>query len=342
MKTSFCLASLPALLCLHGALAQAPVPPPPPLPPPPPVVDEDVVIERSPKRVRAGQAGLEVTAPGGGASISFREVSGSTKPSRSLVVQFNPTDTQALARAEEDLAIMARILDKAARSRREDEPAASSFRPMGINVDSSIFGSSSGARNIYIENQGALFLLSVKYPLLAPEKPSEAKAKDNTSDEWKQAQAEVAGGGSDGVQFFEYAIAGGAAGMPEEFDADKVKELKDALTSSLKNATHLRMVKPDEFITVVVQGADASGTVTKVARDPKGNTRVATTARASTTATRRNESVLTLRVKKSDADAFAAGKLDLDAFRKKVATQTYLRRPFASAVPDMFNLPVVR
>ena len=34
-------------------------------------------------------------------------------------------------------------------------------------------------------------------------------------------------------------------------------------------------------------------------------------------------SIMTLRVKKSDVDAFAKGNLDLDAFRKKVAITTY-------------------
>lgn len=286
------------------------------------------------KRVRSVQAGVEALAAPGG--LALREYASSSKPSRCLVVQSGSMDADALGRAEEDLAIMGRILDKTVKGKREDDRLFA----MGINVDGSVFGSSSGARNIYVEGYGAMFLLTVKFPLLAPpEKAPEPKAKDTTSDEWKRAREEISAAG-DGGGYFEYGT--GAFGSPaEDFDEEKVDSLKTALIEALKNATHMRMVKPSEWITIVVQGSDVGGTtVTKSSRDGRTAARVSTTRGGGNS--RRSESVMTLRVKKSDADAFAAGKLELEAFRKKVETQSYLRRPMAWTIPDAFNLPVVR
>lgn len=345
-----------ATVALPDAFAQTgapgiPVPPPaptapaPPQPAPPPAPEEhEEVIERKVVQRRAGGATPVIEPMLAGEPFMRAIATSSGKPSRNLVVQFVDTDPGALARAEEDLAVMARILDKAARTRRDDDRMV-----LGINVDGAVFGSSSGARNIYVEGQGAIFLLSVKYPLLAPpEKPQEAKAKDTSSDEWKRAREEVTGGGGEGGGDLDYALPAGVGAAAEEFDEAKVNELKDALLGALKNAAHLRMVRPEETVTVVVQGADAgAGTITRTSRDGKGNVRVTATARVITgsgggTGARRSESVLTLRVKKADADAFAAGKLDLDSFRKKVSTQTYRRRPLAAVVPETFALPVVR
>src|SRR6185436_13403292 len=109
-------------------------------------------------------------------------------------------------------------------------------------------------------------------------------------------------------QFFEYAIAGGVGTPPEDFDEDKVNDLKDALLGALKNASHLRMVKPEEYITVVVQGTDAGTIMNRTSRDGKTSVRVTTTSRpGSSSNARRTESVLTMRVQKSDVDAFANG-----------------------------------
>ena len=53
----------------------------------------------------------------------------------------------------------------------------------------------------------------------------------------------------------------------------------------------------------------------------------------------RGETVMTIRVKKSDVDALAKGNLDLAGFRKKASIQTYFRRGDASVATSPFLTP---
>jgi hypothetical protein len=281
---------------------------------------------------------------------------GTSRGNRSLVITTSDPDPLANANAEEDLAIMSRVLRKAVGSSKE----AGRRWANGIEVDESVFGSASGARNIYIDGYGALFLLSVRYPLIgAPEKPDEAKAKDNTSDEWKEAREEELQGrpgggyGASGSFSQSWSFTSGR-GPVEDYDAEKVEKLKTALFESLKNATHIRVLKPNDFVTVVVQGAEATRVesakrkpvptaAAKPAADSDSKAGAAPKVVVKTSRNRTGnlgETVMTIRIKKSDADTFAQGKLDLDAFRKKAAVQTYFRRTDSTSASAF--LPTVR
>ena len=107
--------------------------------------------------------------------------------------------------------------------------------------------------------------------------------------------------------------------------ADKVEKLKADVITALKNAANIRRLKSDEMVTVVVSGGEA-GVVTKSLKSAGGKPVTAKSeriviAKSSSGEQRRTDSPVKLifRVKKADADAFQNGKLDLDAFRKKVA-----------------------
>jgi hypothetical protein len=281
--------------------------------------------------------------------------SGTSRGNRSLVIQSTEPDPVANANAEEDLAIMARILRKAVGSSQDDRRMV-----MNIPVDGSVFGSASGARNIYLDGYGALFLLTVRYPLIAPtEKPEEPKAKDTTSDAWREAarDEELENSGRPGG----YGSASGQAwswsstrSPAEDFDAEKVDKLKTSLLESLKNATNIRALKPNDFVIVVVQGAEAVRTevmkrkpsTTAVGKqspgpaDPDSKAPGAAPSKLVVKSSRNRsslgETVMTIRVKKSDADAFAQGKMDLEAFRKKAAVQTYFRKTDSTSASNFF------
>jgi len=129
-----------------------------------------------------------------------------------------------------------------------------------------------------------------------------------------------------------------ARGPAEEFDAGRVEKLKESLLEALRNATHIRALKPDDFITLVVQGADIARAEVKRFR-ADGNNK-ADSNRAGYTVVRKGggggQSVMTIRLKKADADACAQGKLTPDDFRKKAAIQTYLRKSDASSAANYF------
>jgi hypothetical protein len=265
----------------------------------------------------------------------YKSMPPSTKTGRTLVVRSTHPDAASLESAEEDLSVMALILRKATGgSRGEDKRLA-----LGIEVDSSVFGSSSGARNLYLEGYGALFLLSVRYPLVAPpEKSDEANSKEIASTEWTKAREELLNSGR-GPFDVEYDVVwrGGGRAAAEEYNADKVERLKTALLEALKNATHIRALKPDEFVTVVIQGAESPRIETSVESRAGDKRRT-----VKKTSMERDETVMTVRVKKSDVDAFAKGNLDQAGFRKQASIQTYFRRGDASVATSPFLAPQVR
>jgi hypothetical protein len=253
--------------------------------------------------------------------------SGSTTPARTLVIPKDAPDAKSLSDMEEDLSVMGLLLDKAVSS-KEDKNA----RAMGISIHGSL-GSSSTPRSLYLDGYGVLFFLNVNFPLLPPPaKKENAQPKEETSTEWEDARRELFQPSSFGGDFpklytFDQgngAFAFSSGGPAEEYDAGKVDELKKNLISSLKNAVHIRKLKGDEVVTIVVNGR-GSGSDSK----PAARRTSSTSGRNSTAVwTMRNTAEakgtkLIVRAKKSDIEAFQKDKTTLEDFRQKVTVMTY-------------------
>jgi hypothetical protein len=206
-----------------------------------------------------------------------------------------------------------------------DDERANRF--MGINV---VFAPGSGSiRNLYLEGYGALFLLNVNFPLLPPpEKPEATKTKSDTDSTWEETKQELYGQPDAWGQVgkaFKFSMA---SGPQKEYDRDKVEDLKASLLEALKTATNIRGLKENESITVCVFGglSAAPGKARTVAkRGP--NWQNAEDAQVLVTSlddgAPARGTIMTIRASKSDVDAFATGKLDLDDFRKKVTITSY-------------------
>ena len=115
--------------------------------------------------------------------------------------------------------------------------------------------------------------------------------------------------------------------VQQEYDKDKVEDLKEGLLEALKNATNIRNLKEDESITICVFGgvSGAPGKPRAVLRRAPGEQdadREDVVWDLSDGPSARG-TIMTIRVKKSDADAFAKGRLTLDDFRKKASITTY-------------------
>jgi len=270
------------------------------------------------------------------------------RANRALVIPKEAGDPKEFAETEEDLNVMARILEKAASGRDDKHPHA-----MGIAIQTSIFGSPSVPKNLYIEGHGALFFLNVNFPLLAPAtKSSEADPKDKTSTEWEEARRELYQKPGSGFEFnWKTATTGGPV---EEYDADKVEDLQRDVTAALKNASHIRKLKSDETVTVVISGRSASGETRIVKRSSGGGGGGGGTAASGETRTVKKSSGggggggggtaastrlavvvakgtggeshgtrLILRARKADIDSFQKDKLSPEDFRKKVTMIVY-------------------
>jgi hypothetical protein len=232
---------------------------------------------------------------------------------RSLVVLSSEADPKVQAQLEEDLGIMAYILDKALEERLGGQNHGRTV--MGINL---MFGPSASARNLYLEGYGAVFILNVGFPLQAPAKSEQQKEEAPTNSTWEDARDELYGQHTD---------FGTPAPPGVEYSQDKVDRLKEALIESLKNAANIRDLKTDEWITLVVLGSD-SGPGGRTPR-PKA---MAWNSRGGPTPPRMalagggpggRSSIMTIRIRKSDAEGFAKGKYNLEEFRKRARISAY-------------------
>jgi len=253
---------------------------------------------------------------------------GSGRTDKALVIRTTPTDAKTMAASEEDLNIMGRILEKALEKTgdEDDEDQA-----MGIRVMTMSMGSGH-AKRLQIEGYGAVFMLNVNFPLVGPTtKPVDSETAESSNSTWDEAKHEIYGrpAGAD--------EDANADSGKEKFDTKRVERLKDSLVSALKNASNMRNIKGDESVTVVVSSGGGGGnewfdmtglqqnmitlkrSLAGISSGRSGPTAVTTTI----TPDKTGETVLTIRARKSDIDAFAKGKLSPEDFRNKTTVLVY-------------------
>jgi hypothetical protein len=247
----------------------------------------------------------------------IRRGPGSGVGGRSAVIRSSDTDQTEQESQTEELSIMSRLLQKAVEAEKGGTPSS----VMGIDL---LFSSSNPTtQNFYLEGYGALFMVTVNFPLLPSEHSEPRKEKPPVDSEWEAARQELFGQAPD---------ARVAPGMREEYNADRVNRLRNALTETLKNATHLRALKQEEFVTICVFGGRVTGKngVTIVSGNGGGHGGRAW-SHAESGVAREPQTVMTIRAKKTEIDAFAHDKTSLEEFRKKVKVAIYAGSPMSEA-----------
>lgn len=235
--------------------------------------------------------------------------------SRPLIINSSDLDEKAAGNLDEDLNIMARVLDKSVDHGGDDGDKA-----MGIHLWA--IGGGNRSRNMYIDGYGAILFVNVNMPLQAPAAKAQAEEKkEETSSTWEEAKKELYGRDD--------ARREGKRGHPDRkpgppYDAERVEEMKKSLIEAMKNATHIRGVKGDEYVTIVVQGPAPERSGTRSIRvGPEGKFDMDVFAFAGPGGGSGARSVMTLRAKKSDIDAFAKNNSGADEFTKKVTVAVY-------------------
>lgn len=233
-----------------------------------------------------------------------------TRPSssRALVVHTGQAEAKSQSGLEEDLAVMSHLLDKAL----EDVPGAQRKENRAMGIDVFFSPGASPVRSLYVDGYGALFFLKVQFPLLAPvEKHLEEKVNPDSA--WEEARQELYG-----------QHQGNGPGEPgEEFNQEKVDKLRETLVETMKNASNIRGLKAEDFVTICVSGGTSSGgRVRKIRTTSPDNvgSHIELTTAAESAASR---SFLTLRARKSDIDHLAKGQLTLSDFQKQSQLTTY-------------------
>ncbi len=245
---------------------------------------------------------------------------------RTLVVPRPDATEEQLNETREQLAIMSRILTKAA------DPEASghgSFRFRLVGLD---FNAGTDLDAMALDGYGALFQVSVDFPLVEVAKAAEKKVpatadKDAT---WERTRRELSGTASDDHQAEDE--SDGVTAPP--FDADRVAALRKRLIESLRHASNLKFLHEGaERVTIIVSGrgtavthaavhlnggASATTKVVGYVKDDKG-------MQVWDLNGGRRTQQLTLSAKKGDIDAFAAGRMTVEEFTRKVIVTTQAR-----------------
>jgi hypothetical protein len=190
-----------------------------------------------------------------------------------VVVEFSPTRLNSVDMMEEDLAVMARIIEKALDGELGAEEA-----PVKSGIRMWLTGGGRSVRAMYVEGVGPLFMIKVNFPLLAPPKVEEKKAEDADGSEWEKTWRELKGVPEEETWTI-------PAGRESAYNEEQVRTLKRALLSALKHAAHMRQLRPEDFVAVSVFGS-SSFTLTKTSSSrSKSSGSTSSSARKSRSAT---------------------------------------------------------
>ncbi|WCJ60153.1 hypothetical protein NXS98_03230 [Fontisphaera persica] len=247
------------------------------------------------------------------------------RPIRTLVASSRLAEASKIQEMEEDLAVMSRLLAKDVEFElRNDEN-----RPMNVVITS--FGDQGQAPEaLYLEGFGAFFYLTVPFPLLPEAEKSGKTDLPPMDSDWDRTRAELFGGAvpEPGRRGNVWA-GGGEPPPPPPYDAEKVEDLKRVLLSSLRNAVNIRGMKPEDWVHVSVHSFPRATAGPGVGVSVGQMT--VTTTQDGKTVTRTysggnnppRQGLLNLRVKHSDLQTYAEGKMTLEDLRKKAQISLY-------------------
>jgi hypothetical protein len=307
--------------------------------PPMPVESPPMPESPQPTSVEPGQP------PSGyrGRVVGRWPIAGRAGKNRVLVIPAAETKAEDIVAIHEDMYVMAHIFDQKAKVPRLN-------RPMFTDYGSFFGRDSRDAEAIYIQGYGALFLMEVDLPISAAPKPKQEKpqvTQEHVDPTWQKAKDEL--------------FSPKAAGIgPEPTLADKyvpqiVQELRTELIRALKHTANIRGLKPDEWIILTVVGGAQQPAgiashslpgVLELQSSQNVQPAAAGYGRGGYGAVGYSDggydygvggygmggfgamgfpfaTVLTIRAKKADVDAFAKGEMDFDQFQEHVLVLTY-------------------
>jgi hypothetical protein len=248
---------------------------------------------------------------------------------RTMVLPLSAAGSANLNHAHEDLRIMHRLLTKSLSS-----------NPRNVEKFSIRLGAEDRQFDaMYLEGFGAVFLLSVDYPLVEPAKfepkPAEPEPKDP---DWAKEQRHPEGETDDGALVGQD-FAGEVGATQPEFNPERVNRLRIRMTEAIKHASNIRTLKPKEEVVVVIAGRTQPKAFVFAPAANNESPKLVATVPVTPVATaggapapvkwpvissdRNLQSAMVLRVKKSVVDDLADSKINAEDFRSKIEVSTY-------------------
>jgi len=182
-----------------------------------------------------------------GRSTSYRSTLAPMASRKVLVVPAAEVKEEDLAEIIEDLQIMSHILDERFRETR---------RIQGVFTD---FGDFFGRDNrqteaTYLQGYGVLFSMEVNFAFSPPPKPQVQVTKQGAEpvdSTWQEAKQQVFSPGE--------SRSTRGSDSAHEYNSRMVEELKQDLITTLKHASNIRGVQPEEWIILTVIGSGRQG-----------------------------------------------------------------------------------
>ena len=149
----------------------------------------------------------------------------------------------------EDMRVMLYILE--GRFREESSRIDTLFMDYGdfFNRDRQ------AAKAVYIQDYGVVFLMEVDFPLVFPPEPQQRQEPGSEQDDadpiWRQARDELLAHGVSGEGVFSNTRA--------ETIGERAERLRTDLMKTLKHASNIRHVKPDEYVVLTMMGWHGGG-----------------------------------------------------------------------------------
>jgi hypothetical protein len=180
----------------------------------------------------------------------------------------------------------------------------------------------------YIDGFGALFTLRIGMPVVAPPTSETKTESPKEPSEWEKARAALYGGDAVAQAQWARAQAGWSRDSfrrVEHYDAKVVEALKKQVMESLKSASNLQYVKPDEWIVVTIAGSPNGSDAQTIPAGADGLSNHSAGGSGSRAAAGSSRStIMTFRVKKSTVDALSAKSSSEEQFAAKVEVSSYL------------------
>jgi hypothetical protein len=236
-----------------------------------------------------------------------------------LVIPSEQMSTEDILAMNEDITVMSRIFRQ-----QLDQETSIGFgygSRGGMYFDFDPFASLHRglAEAMYLEGYGALFLIKVDFPLSPPEQEVEQEEQTEQEDVdpvWEQTKRDI----YEPQQVSERRRR--ASESEQQYDAEKVENLKATLIKALKHASNIRGLQQNESVILAIIGSGepphshAVIVSQKVTVNGKKTNVIGTPT--SVEAGIPSPMMLVIRAKKSDIDDFANDDINLEQFRERV------------------------
>jgi hypothetical protein len=212
---------------------------------------------------------------------------------------------------ERDITIMSHIFDRVL---KKPQMLGGVFKVMD-----DFFGRDSRVTEIiFLDGYGALFFMEVNFVLTGtseiPKEREPNEPKEHVDSIWKRAELEI---------YAPTRLQRGRQSRSEPmYDPEKVEVLKKNLIETLKHAANIQALETNDLVILTVIGRTSQpvsvirGRTIRTSRGGEWTPAISSTNKAVSFPS--VPTVLTIRVKKSDIDAYSKGELDFDKFQERI------------------------